>query len=412
MNATSATPAIPADEFAARAERLKSLMREHDLQACLIYGDEYRKENLRYIGNYWPLFERGAAIVPLAGEPIVIAAPEGEVMCREMSAWPDIRLLPEFTCVTVPDAIEYPLAHYTSLSRIFAGIAESLPLRRLGVVGLDAMPAGLLGAIESSHGGMEIVDAGDLLFRLRMTKSGREIACLREAARIADAGYKLMIEQAKPGMTELELAAIAYGECTRQGAEFMPFCVLTSGDRASTIIGRPTRKIIRDGDMIMAAIAVQVEGYVATVGFPFVAGTMSEEQKAFIGLLVEAESIALSRLKPGVPQGELVRAVKAYFAERGVTAYDLYPPLHGCGLAEAESPYPDERTETLFRAGMTVNTDVSLFGHPHGSNRIEESLLVTEDGYESMSRLVRTLCANWRQFGVISTEAGREGKPS
>ncbi|MCQ6562786.1 M24 family metallopeptidase [Paenibacillus mendelii] len=392
---------IPAEEFAARVEKLRALMNEQELQACLIYGDEYRKENLRYMSNYWPLFERGAVIVPLIGEPFILAAPEGEMFCREMSAFPDVRLLPEFACVTVPDIIEYPQAHYTSLTEIRKGLQGSGPLHRMGIVGIDAMPAPLMRILEQSFGGVELVDAGDLLFKLRMTKTANEVACLQEAARIADAGYRLMINQVKPGMTELELASLAYGECTRQGAESIPFCLLTSGERVNTIIGRASGKVIADGDMIMAAIAVQVEGYVATLNFPFVAGAMSPEQKAFIDILVEAEDIALSNVRAGARQSGVVRAVKAYFKERDMTEYDLYPPLHGCGLAEAESPYPDEHSEALFIAGMTVNTDVSLFGHPHGSNRIEESLLVTESGYESMSKLVRQLSSTWKETATI-----------
>lgn len=393
---------IPQEEFVARAEKLKVLMLERDIQTILVYGDEYRKENLRYISNYWPLFERGAAIVPLIGEPFVIAAPEGEMFCREMSAWSDIRLIPEFACVTVPDKIEYPFAHYTSLKAICSGLQVTNKLRRLGIVGLDAMPEALLQEITQGFTGVEIVDAGELLFQLRMTKSANEIVCLQEAARIADAGYRLMIEQVKPGMTELELASLAHGECTKQGAESIPFCLLTSGERVNTIIGRASRKVIQNGEMIMAAIAVQVEGYVATLGFPFVAGEINAEQSAFITLLVEAEDLALSKLRAGAKQGELVSTVKTYFAAHGVTEYDLYPPLHGCGLAEAESPYPDENATVLFEAGMTVNTDVSLFGHPHGSNRIEESLLVTETGYESMSKLVRQLSKTWKEQGIIS----------
>jgi Xaa-Pro aminopeptidase len=387
---------ISEQEFAERAEKLKALMRESGIQACLIYGDEYRKENLRYISNYWPLFERGAAIVSLTGDPIVIAAPEGDLLCREMSAWPDIRLLPEFTCVTVPDQIEYPYARYTSLKLIFQELRQTLPLKRIGIVGMNDMPGSLLDSIHRSSEESEFIDAGHLVFKLRMNKSEHEVACLKKAAAIADAGYRLMIEQVRPGMTELELASLAYGECTRLGAEFMPFCVLASGKRVDTIIGRPTGKVIADGDMIMAAIAVQVEGYVSTIGFPFVAGEMSPGQRSFIQTLVEAEQIALSKLKAGVRQSELVQAVKSYFADKNVTEYDLYPPLHGCGLAEAESPYPDEHAAAVFEAGMTVNTDVSLFGHPYGSNRIEESLIVTADGYEPMSMLVRELSAKWQ----------------
>ena len=387
---------IPSEQFAARIERLKAMMREADIQACLVYGDEYRKENLRYVSNYWPLFERRATIIPAAGDPIVIAAPEGEKFCREMSVWQDVRLLSEFNCVTVPDQIEYPMANYTSLTAIYNELCVKSPIRRIGIVGLDAIPVPLMKTIEQSFEGAELTDAGDLLFKLRMTKSAHEIACLQEAARIADEGYKLMIEQVKPGMTELELASLAYGECVRQGAEHIPFCLLTSGERVHTIIGRASNKVIEAGDMIMAAIAVQVEGYVATLNFPFVAGEMSEQQRAFITLLVDAENLALSHIKAGARQSEVVLAVKQFFKENEVTEYDLYPPLHGCGLAEAESPYPDESSTAVFEAGMTVNTDVSLFGHPHGSNRIEESLLVTENGYESMSKLVRQLSGTWK----------------
>lgn len=404
-------PEISKEEFQTRVDGLRALMSKKGIQACLVYGDEYRKENLRYISNYWPLFERGAVIVPLVGEPIVIAAPEGELMCREASAWPDIRLLPQFTCVTVPDEIQYPQANYTSLKTIFTEIGNRIPLHAIGISGLDAMPASLLEAVKSSVENVNWVDAGELLFQLRMKKSANEIDCLQEAARIADEGYKAMIRHVRPGMTELELASYAFAECTKAGAEFVPFIVMTSGERVRTIIGRPTRKVIQDGDMIMAAIAVQYEGYVATVGFPFVAGRMSEEQKAFITLLVEAEDIALSKLASGNSMSELVKAVKSYFAEKGVTDFDLYPPLHGCGLAEAESPYPDEESEVLFETGMTVNTDISLFGHPHGSNRVEESLIVTETGYESMSRLVRHISRTWKESGVIALPLEDGGKP-
>ena len=75
--------------------------------------------------------------------------------------------------------------------------------------------------------------------------------------------------------------------------------------------------------------------------------------------------------------------------------YDIYPPLHGCGCAEAESPYPDEKSEITFQPGMTVNTDISLFGHPLGSNRLEEGFAITQEGREPFSKCVRLLSKDW-----------------
>jgi Xaa-Pro aminopeptidase len=97
--------------------------------------------------------------------------------------------------------------------------------------------------------------------------------------------------------------------------------------------------------------------------------------------LVEAEDIGVKALGNGVPQGKVVKLIRDYFAANGLSKYDLYPPMHGNGLAEAESPYPDENTQELFRSGMGINFDVSLFGIPGvGSNRIEEGFIITEDG--------------------------------
>ena len=146
----------------------------------------------------------------------------------------------------------------------------------------------------------------------------------------------------------------------------------------------------------MAAFAVQYEGYVSTVEFPFVTGSKpTEQQKELIDALIVAENKGLKKLGPGMRAGDFVKEVKDYFRVKGLAQYDLYPPLHGCGCAEAESPYPDEKSRLVFAENMTVNTDISLFGHPAGSNRIEEGFVITRKGPEPMSNLVRRLCREW-----------------
>jgi len=97
-------------------------------------------------------------------------------------------------------------------------------------------------------------------------------------------------------------------------------------------------------------------------------------------------------IRDGVIAGQVVAQIRDYFHANGLTKYDLYPPIHGNGLAEAESPYPDENTQYPFRKGMGVNFDVSLFGLPGvGSNRVEEGFIVSEDGLVSLSQLISGL---------------------
>src|SRR3990170_3714046 len=104
---------IPTSEFRVRLEATQERLATAGLDALMVYGDEYRKENLRYVSNFWPIFERGACFIPRQGEPVLTGAPEGEQYAREMSVWPDVRNVKEFACVSVPEEIDYPLAQFS-----------------------------------------------------------------------------------------------------------------------------------------------------------------------------------------------------------------------------------------------------------------------------------------------------------
>lgn len=381
---------IGKDEFIKRVEALQSKAEAIQLDAVMIYGDEYRRENLRYFTNFWPIFERGALFIPQKGEPIYAGAPEGENYVREMGVWQDIRNVRDFSCVTVPVEIDYPLANYSTLKDIVREVIGSG--KNLGLVGIHDMPAFILEKIKNSMSNLSIYDVGYLVEDLRLIKSPAEINCLREAGKIACEGYKKIIEYAIPGNTERMVAGAAEGAARMAGAEAINFCVFGSGFRTNTVIGRDTHKIIQEGDMIMAALAVQYEGYVATVAYPFVAGKPSDAQKDFLSVLFEASNVQVEYLRDGQVAGEMVRAVKKVFRKYNMELYDLYPPLHGIGLAEAELPYPDEHSDFVFREGMTVNSDISLFGHPLGSNRIEEGFIINKGNPESITPFLRELC--------------------
>jgi len=381
---------IKKEEFSKRISRIQEVLKEKKLNALMVYGDEYRKENLRYVCNFWPIFERAACFIPREGEPMVAGAPEGEIYAKEMSAWNDYRNIKEFLCVTVPEEIDYPLAQFSSLKDILAEVLKDG--RRLALVGLMDIPAPIFERAKKAMPGLKIEDGSDILNDMRLIKSAAEISCLQEAGHIACLGYKKLIETAVPGNTELMAAGAAEGAARMAGAEAITFMVFGSGPRVATIIGRPTEKVIEDGDMIMAAMAVQYQGYVATVEFPFVAGKASDGQKRFLGALFEAANVQLGYLKDGVIAREMVRAVKDVFKRHKLSEYDVYPPMHGIGLAEAESPYPDEESGYPLRSGMCVNSDISLFGHPDGSNRIEEGFVIREDKPESITPFIRELC--------------------
>ncbi|MDD3952798.1 MAG: M24 family metallopeptidase [Lentisphaeria bacterium] len=382
---------IPKSEFVSRIERFQAKMAASQLDAILVYGDEYRKENLRYVCNFWPIFERAICLIPKSGLPTLAGAPEGETYAREMSVWENYCNVKEFACVTVPEEIDYPLSSFRKLAEV---IQEALQGgRKLGIVGMWDIPAPIFERIKNAAPAAEIIDAAPLMFKLRLIKSTNEVACLAEAGRQACEGYKKLLEYAVDGNPETMAAGAAEGAARMAGAEDINFMVFGSGKRTETVIGRATNKIMRSGEMLMAAMAVQYQGYVSTVEYPFVIGRASDEQKRFLNVLFEAANVQQKYLKAGEISGEMVKAVKAVFAKHKMTQYDLYPPMHGIGLAEAESPYPDEKATYRFEANMCVNSDISLWGCPAGSNRIEEGFVITQEGPRSLTPLIRELVA-------------------
>jgi len=382
---------IPKSEFVSRIERFQAKMAASQLDAILVYGDEYRKENLRYVCNFWPIFERAICLIPKSGLPTLAGAPEGETYAREMSVWENYCNVKEFACVTVPEEIDYPLSSFRKLAEV---IQEALQGgRKLGIVGMWDIPAPIFERIKNAAPAAEIIDAAPLMFKLRLIKSTNEVACLAEAGRQACEGYKKLLEYAVDGNPETMAAGAAEGAARMAGAEDINFMVFGSGKRTETVIGRATNKIMRSGEMLMAAMAVQYQGYVSTVEYPFVIGRASDQQKRFLNVLFEAANVQQKFLKAGEVSGEMVKAVKAVFAKHKMTQYDLYPPMHGIGLAEAESPYPDEKATYRFEANMCVNSDISLWGCPAGSNRIEEGFVITQEGPRSLTPLIRELVA-------------------
>lgn len=395
------TARIEVGEFQDRIEAIQAEMAAAGLDGLMVYGDEYRKENLRYVCNFWPIFERGACFIPRRGEPVFAGAPEGERYAAEMCVWKDVRNVKEFACVSVPEEIEYPQSSFSSLGKILGEILASG--LRLGVTGIFDMPGPILDRVRRAVPGLEIEDADGILQQRRLIKSDAEIACLREAGRLACVGYEALLRACEPGCTELQAAGAAEGAARMAGAEAIVFTVFGSGPRAATIIGRPVDRVIRDGDMVMAAFAVQYEGYVATAEFPFVCGTAAAAQRDLLAVLFEAANAQRNMLRNGVRAGDMVQAVKTVFGRHNLERYDVYPPLHGAGLAEAESPYPDENSDYPLRTGMCVNSDISLFGHPHGSNRIEEGFVIRDGKPESITPLIRRLC----EEGAVDTRGIR-----
>lgn len=384
---------IPKKEFQFRIDRIIEKMDKDGSDIFIVYGDEYRRENLRYVSNYWPIFERGLLVAGKKGEPVLLASPECEHIAKEMSVWGDIRLIRDVGMSYVPEEVEFTNAKFTDLKTVINEISGGKKNLKVKLAGTDAMSVILYNNILKALGDCIVENGDPVLYDLRYKKDAIEIEMLKKAWEICDAGYKAVIDSDIVGLTENQAAAIGEKAAKDVGAEHIVFSIFASGDRTNSVVGRPSEKIIKKGDMIMYALSLQYEGYIASDEWPYVAGAApTKEQMRLIYHLVKAEDTGVKAIKDGVEQGRIVKQIRQYFSDNDLEEYDLYPPMHGNGLSEAESPYPGENSKALFQTGVGINFDVSLFGVPGvGSNRIEEGFIVEKNGLLVLSRLISSL---------------------
>jgi len=384
---------IPVYEFQNRIDNLREIMKEDDTDIFLIYGDEYRRENLRYLSNYWPIFERGLLVVGNEKEPILLVSPECENLSKEMSVWKDIRMVKDVGMSYVPDEVDFKNTKFSNIKEIINEFRNESKKLKVKISGMDAMSVILYERIKYEIDNALIENGDHVLYKLRYIKSSIEIEILKEAWRICDIGYKAVLDSEIIGLTERQAAAIGEKASYDAGAESIVFSIFASGERTNSVVGRPSEKIIRKNDMIMYALAVQFEGYIASNEWPFVAGNKPNKgQDMLIYNLIKAEDIGINSINQAVSQGDIVKIIRNYFIKNGYAKNDLYPPMHGNGLSEAEPPYPDENSKDKFLPGIGFNFDVSLFGVKDiGSNRIEEGFFVQKDGIKPLSKLISNL---------------------
>jgi len=374
--------AIPQAEFEQRWRLLQQKMAEQELDLVITHGDEADPANVRYLSDYWPLFETGGVAVGRTGDPILLIGPESLTFARTRSAIPQIRQILQYRESAEPD---YPGVKLDTFEEVFRLLAPPGGLRRIGIAGLSVMPVTVYQAIQEAAGSAQVVRADDLLAEMRAIKSENEIALMKEAFRISEIATEEVLQRMKPGMTEQEVVGLAQAALYAHGAEYEghPTYVL-SGRHSTHAIGRPSRKVLQPGEMIQLNIGALVGGYSSSVGRPVCFGKMPAEMRKLVEVGLEAHHKTMEFMRAGVPAKEVVLKFEDFIRSKGCEQYLLYGPCHAIGLMEVERPWMEASSEYLLQENMTFQVDTFLYTEDFGL-RWEDGVRVTATGVEKFS---------------------------
>lgn len=373
------------EEVNKRLHATREILKAKGLDAALIYFDELNIANGWYLTGWAPQFEKGAVLVPVKGDPILLGGPESEPFAQMSAALKKTRSFPVFM---VPDE-EYPNATIIDFKQLNEELkAGGTTLKKIGFVGTNTIPHKVYTDFQKGFEGVNLLDMTDEYETMRAYKSAWELEQIKQATALCDKAYDAMVEAIKPGAHEYEVAAAGEYVCRLNGASSFAYtCIVGSGERAKAVVPTATDKVMKDGELVMIGIAPRINGYAGTFGDSLpVNGKYTQRQKDLINHLRETLRLTKNALKPGATGREIDVPGRKYYEKHGLEKYIVCPFAHSIGLMEAEAPFFGPNGDFELVPGMAVMVDISFFNHPElYGTRIETGYVITQTGCEPLS---------------------------
>jgi len=232
----------------------------------------------------------------------------------------------------------------------------------------------------------------ELLASHRRIKSGDELAKLRRASRITDEAFEHILGFLKAGVTELEVAMELERFMRLAGSEGNGFSIIVaSGNRSAMPHGIASSKVIEEGDLVTLDFGAVVDGYHADMTRAVAVGEISSKLRFMFDAVLEAQESALAALGPGVQARAVDEMARESLARHNLEHYFTHGLGHGVGLEIHEAPHLSATSSELLGAGMTATVEPGVYIPGEGGVRIEDLTVITESGYQLLSRSPKRL---------------------
>ena len=357
-----------------RAERLAELVVERELDA-LIVGDLVRPgdsgpdaaANVRWLTGF-----TGTSGLALVGSETRIFVTDFRYVERAKGE------------------VAAGFEHKIAVQRLIPELASHLT----GRVGFDdaATSVASLAKLEQSvKPGVELVEAGGLVERLRRRKEEAELAAIAEAAKLADAAYEWAIERGFAGRTERDVAKATEARIRELGGEPSFSAIVAAGGNGALPHAEPSDREIGRGEMVVFDMGAMIDGYCSDCTRTFAVGEPDADAAEAYELVRRAQASALEAVKAGVGGAEADSVAREIISEGGHGEHFGHGLGHGVGLEVHEAPRLGQRSEDVLEQGDVVTVEPGVYVPNRFGIRIEDLVFVTEDGARNLSSLPKEL---------------------
>lgn len=331
-------------------------------------------------GVSFHLMERPiVCLVPRSGQPALVL-PEMERLKAEASAL-------DLTAFAYGENPEAP-------PQAFSSALESLGLvgARVGIepLRLRTFEANL---IEVAAPDLSLVAAGELMAGLRACKNELEINSIRRAVSIAEAALEATLPLIQLGMTERQVGAELVVQLLRRGSDSeLPFQpIVASGPNSAHPHATSSERPLAAGELLLIDWGAGVDGYCSDLTRTFALAEVDDEMRAIHRAVLNANEAGRQAVAPNISCGFVDAAAREQIEAAGFGDQFIHRTGHGIGLEAHELPYLHAGNESALAPGMVLTVEPGIYLPERGGLRIEDDVLVTEAGRETLSTRGREL---------------------
>lgn len=231
-----------------------------------------------------------------------------------------------------------------------------------------------------------------LVEKLRMVKESAEIECLRVAAYTGSALLDTAIEAIRPGRSEAVVAAELEYAARCAGAEGMSFpTIVAAGLRSALPHGRASAALIPANGFVVLDFGVILANYCSDMTRTVHVGRPSAEMRRVYHAVRAAQQAAVEAVRPGIKAAQVDAAARRVLVRFGLGRWFTHSTGHGVGLEIHEAPRLARGVSELLQPGMVITIEPGVYLPDKGGVRIEDTVVVTEDGCEVLTPSPRDL---------------------
>jgi len=298
-----------------------------------------------------------------------------------------VRLFSDFRYAEAGRALEG--VEFVETARSLLGdLAERLS----GTIEFEAHHVSYAGWQTLGARGIELLPTRGLVEALRAVKDEEEIDLIRAGTKVTDAAFERIAQERFIGRSERELAWRMEQLLRELGGELLAFPVIVAGGpNAARPHSRPGERRVAEGDTVIVDAGASVAGYCSDCTRTFAAGGLSDELGEAYAACRSAQQAGLEAIRAGVAARDADAAARGRIEAAGLGETFGHGLGHGVGLLVHEAPRLTRESEEELSAGNVVTVEPGTYLEGRGGIRIEDLVVVREDGAEVLTSFTKEL---------------------